>query len=120
MNGILSARMREAGMPFKLIFGVELPRLQDIAREFPQDADLAQTLWSQNIRETRLLAIMLMPPDAFTQEKANLWAESMLTAEEAQIMAMLLLPKTKAGKAVSITWLHMCLPLSAPFAHSGN
>ena len=44
MNGILSARMREAGMPFKLIFGVELPRLQDIAREFPQDADLAQTL----------------------------------------------------------------------------
>ena len=31
MNGILSARMREAGMPFKLIFGVELPRLQSIA-----------------------------------------------------------------------------------------
>ncbi len=25
MNGILSARMREAGMPFRLIFGVELP-----------------------------------------------------------------------------------------------
>ena len=111
MNGILSARMREAGMPFKLIFGVELPRLQDIAREFPQDADLAQTLWSQNIRETRLLAIMLMPPDAFTQEKANLWAESMLTAEEAQIMAMLLLPKTKVGRAVSIMWLEAGKPL---------
>ena len=111
MNGILSARMREAGMPFKLIFGVELPRLQDIAREFPQDADLAQTLWSENIRETRLLAIMLMPPDAFTQEKANEWAESMLTAEEAQIMAMLLLPKTKVGRAVSIMWLEAGKPL---------
>lgn len=116
MNGILSARMREAGMPFKLIFGVELPRLQDIAREFPQDADLAQTLWSENIRETRLLAIMLMPPDAFTQEKANLWAESMLTAEEAQIMAMLLLPKTKVGKAVSITWLEAGKPLPSTCA----
>lgn len=111
MNGILSARMREAGMPFKLIFGVELPRLQDIAREFPQDADLAQHLWSENIRETRLLAIMLMPPDAFTQEKANEWAESMLTAEEAQIMAMLLLPKTKVGRAVSIMWLEAGKPL---------
>lgn len=31
MNGILSARMREAGMPYKLVFGVELPRLQTIA-----------------------------------------------------------------------------------------
>lgn len=111
MNGILSARMREAGMPFKLIFGVELPRLQDIAREFPQDAELAQNLWSQNIRETRLLAIMLMPPEAFTQEKANEWAETMLTAEEAQIMAMLLLPKTKTGKAVSIIWLEAGKPL---------
>ena len=44
MNGILSARMREAGMPFKLIFGVELPRLQSIADEFPKDKDLANQL----------------------------------------------------------------------------
>ena len=30
MNGVASARMREAGAPYKLIFGVELPRLQEI------------------------------------------------------------------------------------------
>ena len=111
MNGILSARMREAGMPFKLIFGVELPRLQSIAAEFSQDADLAQRLWKQNIRETRLLAIMLMPADAFTAETSNIWAEEMLTAEEAQVMAMMLLSKTKHAKETCLSWLMEAKPL---------
>ena len=65
MNGILSAQMREAGMPHKLIFGVELPRLQSIAHEFPPDKGLANSLWSQDIREAKLLAIMLMPAEGF-------------------------------------------------------
>ena len=105
MNGILSARMREAGMPFKLIFGVELPRLQNIAEEFPCNTDLANHLWNQNIRETKLLSIMLMPPETFTLQVANTWAETMVTAEEAQIMAKLLLPKAKQAKEISTSWL---------------
>lgn len=116
MNGILSARMREAGMPFRLIFGVELPRLLNIAEEFPNDVNLANQLWEQNIRETRLLAIMLMPPEAFTQETANVWAKTMLTAEEAQIMAMMLLPKTKHAKEVCMKWLKAGEPLSSTCA----
>lgn len=112
MNGILSARMREAGMPFKLIFGVELPRLQSIASEFPQDRELALCLWSQNIRETRLLAIMLMPPETFTPQTAKEWAEALQTAEEAQIMAMMLLPKTRFAKEICMDLLTegKCLP----------
>jgi len=105
MNGILSARMREAGMPFKLIFGVELPRLQSIAAEFAQDADLAQNLWNQNIRETKLLAIMLMPIDAFSEELSKIWAETLATAEEAQVLAKFLLSKTNHAKQTSIAWL---------------
>ena len=62
MNGILSARMREAGAPYKLVFGVELPRLQSIANEFQPSRQLAQELWNENIRECKLLATMLMPP----------------------------------------------------------
>ena len=46
MNGILSAKMREAGAPYKLVFGVELPRLQSIAREFAPSRTLAQQLWN--------------------------------------------------------------------------
>ncbi|MBP3711405.1 MAG: DNA alkylation repair protein [Bacteroidaceae bacterium] len=116
MNGILSARMREAGMPFKLIFGVELPRLQSIAKDFPQDAELAKRLWSQSIREMRLLAIMLMPPETFTFKVAEEWGKTMLTAEEAQIMAMMLLPKTSACKEVCMAWIEEGKSLTATSA----
>ncbi|MEE1087744.1 MAG: DNA alkylation repair protein, partial [Bacteroidaceae bacterium] len=61
MNGVLSAQMRQAGMPYRLVFGVELPRLREIAREFPSDRALAQNLWNQPIRECKMLAAMLMP-----------------------------------------------------------
>lgn len=105
MNGVLSARMREVGMPFKLIFGVELPRLQSIANEFDQDKNLANQLWSENIRETKLLAIMLMPPKDFNIEVANSWAKTMVTAEEAQVLAMMLLSKTKQAEEISLAWL---------------
>lgn len=105
MNGILSSRMRKAGMPYRLIFGVELPRLQNIACEFVQDAALANYLWEQNIRETRLLAIMLMPLEAFTSETANHWAETLLTAEEAQVLSMHLLSKSNIAKTVCLDWL---------------
>ena len=116
MNGVLSARMREAGMPYKLIFGVELPRLQSIAQEFTQDKDLANQLWQENIRETRLLAIILMPPEAFSTEMSRKWAETMVTAEEAQVMAMMLLPKTKQAKEISLAWLKEGKPLPATCA----
>ena len=113
MNGILSARMREAGMPFRLIFGVELPRLRSIADECQQDAELAAQLWSQNIRETRLLAIMLMPPEAFSPEMASEWAETIVTAEEAQVMAMMLLSETPHAKETSMALLNQGKPLPA-------
>ena len=116
MNGILSARMREAGMPFNLIYGVELPRLQIIANEFPQDAELACHLWKQNIRETRLLAIMLMPVEDFDAEMSKKWTETMVTSEEAQVLAMMLLSKAKHAKETSIEWLKEGEPLRATCA----
>ena len=116
MNGILSARMREAGMPFRLIFGVELPRLRSIADDFPKDADFANHLWQQNIRETRLLAIMLMPPETFSSERANAWSETMLTAEEAQVLAMMLLSKTSEAKEICLAWLKEGKPLPSTCA----
>ncbi len=106
MNGILSAQMRNAGMPFNLIYGTELPRLQDIAREFPADAALADHLWHMHIRETRLLALMIMPPEAFSPEQAEEWGRTMVTAEEAQLMAMLLLSNAPQAKTIATKWLN--------------
>lgn len=106
MNGILSARMRDAGVPFSLIYGTEVPRLQGIAREFPADSALAEHLWHLHIRETRLLALMIMPPEAFSPELADEWGRTLVTAEEAQLMAMLLLSNAPQAKAIATEWLN--------------
>ena len=75
MNGVLSAQMRAAGMPYRLVFGVELPRLQEIAREFTPSRALAQALWHENVRECKILATMLMPADKMLPEVADIWME---------------------------------------------
>ena len=51
MNGTASASMREKGLAYKLNFGVELPRLKQIAAQYEKNHELAQALWKENIRE---------------------------------------------------------------------
>ena len=84
MNGVASAYMRENGMNYKLNFGVELPRLRDIAAGYPADHVLAQALWKEDIRECKLLAAMLQPTDTFYPEIADIWVEAMPNTEIAQ------------------------------------
>lgn len=105
MNGILSAQMRQAGMPYKLVFGVEQPRLLDIAREFTPSRQLAQQLWNENIRESKLLACILMPKDEFVPELADIWVEEIPTAEVAQIFVMQLMQHTPKAAEQSFEWI---------------
>lgn len=105
MNGILSARMREAGAPYKLVFGVELPRLQSIANEFQPSRQLAQELWNENIRECKLLATMLMPPQEFLPEMADIWVDEIPTAEVAQVLCMQLLSKEPWCAVTAFEWI---------------
>jgi len=111
MNGILSARMREAGAPYKLVFGVELPRLQSIANEFQPSRQLAQELWNENIRECKLLATMLMPPQDFLPEMADIWVDEIPTAEVAQVLCMHLLSKEPWCAVVAFEWIASPSPM---------
>ena len=88
MNGIAGKAMRDAGMPYHVIWGIELPRLRSIASQFQQDRRLAQQLWNENVRESRLLAILLTPKDQFLPQVADIWAQEFKTTEEASLMSM--------------------------------
>lgn len=63
MNGIVSAHQRRQGLDYKINFGVEIPRIKEIAAEYPKSKELATALWKENIRECKLLAIFLMPQE---------------------------------------------------------
>lgn len=56
-------------------------------------AALASALWKEDVRECRLLACMLMPTSDFPEDLAEVWVEQLRFAEEAQALAMHLLPR---------------------------
>ena len=66
MNGVTSSQQRRLGMNYNIIFGVSIPHLKEIAAKFPKDATLAQTLWKENIRESKLLGIYLLPEEMYS------------------------------------------------------
>lgn len=91
-NGIVADALRKAGMPYNIIFGLQLPQLTQIARSFNPDLSLAKELWKdKNVRESRLLACYLFPKDEVTEELALELAESVRTFEEADILCFRLL-----------------------------
>lgn len=91
MNGVVSSSLRQQGLSYRMNFGVDQPRLIEIAQECTPSLELAQALWKTDTRELRLLAPMLMPREDFDQELAQLWIEQINFAEEAQVLVMHLL-----------------------------
>ena len=79
MNGVLSQSLREKGIKYRLIFGVELPRLKGIAAGYEQNHDLAQALWKEDIRECKILAAYLQPAESFDAELADFWKQVIQT-----------------------------------------
>ncbi len=105
MNGVVSKSMREQGLNYKLNFGVELPRLKEIASRYGKNHELAQALWKENIRETKILAGMLQPLDSFFPEIADIWVEDMQYPEIAEITCMTLFQYLPYAPAKAFEWM---------------
>jgi len=104
MNGIASAAMRQTE-DYRVNFGVELPRLQNIATEFEPSHELAQALWKESVRECRILATLLMPAKGFDPELCDVWAGDILTVELAQIFALYLMRRLPYASQKAFEWI---------------
>lgn len=105
MNGVASTQMRERGLVYKLNFGIELPRLQSIASDYKPDHELAQALWKENIRESKILAAMLMPTDDFCLDIAEIWIEQIPTIEIAELTVMNLFQRLPYASSAAFRWM---------------
>lgn len=91
-NGIVADTLRNAGMSYHIIFGLQLPQLSRIAQTLTPELSVAAELWNdKNVRESRLLACYLFPKDKISEKKALELAESVQTYEEADILCFRLL-----------------------------
>lgn len=105
MNGPVSASMREKGLAYKINFGVELPRLQEMSEEFPHTYELSAALWKEDIRECKILAGMLMPVEQFDAELAEIWIEQMRFTEEAECTVMHLFSRAPWASTKAFEWI---------------
>ena len=104
MNGVASAAMRQTD-DYRVNWGIELPRLQQIAEEFGKNHDLAQALWKESVRECKILATLIQPVDPFDEDLADIWMESIHTAEIAQIASLHLFQYLPYATDLAFGWI---------------
>lgn len=103
MNGIVSAHQRSQGLNYKINFGVEIPRLKEIAGQYEKSEPLATALWQDNIRECKLLAIFLLPQASYPA-LADKWIAEVPFTEIADHLAMNILCKLPGAPAKALQW----------------
>ena len=83
-NGIIADVLRKAGSPYRIIFGLTIPQLAEVAQATPHTRELAEKLWANTTtRESLLLAPMLMPREEFSCEDAEAWCREIACFEVA-------------------------------------
>lgn len=105
MDGVASRSMRDKGLDYKINWGVPLPSLKTLATEYGKDYNLAVELWKENIRECKILATMIMPPEEMKADMVNLWMSDITNQEIAETAAFYLLQYIENAKDFAFKWL---------------
>ena len=105
MNGVASGSMREAGIGYKLNFGVGIPSLKEIAKQAGKDQELAVALWKEDIRECRILAAMIYPEEQFLPDLADLWIEQIEFPDLAEVCSMYLFCRMPGAAQSAFCWI---------------
>ena len=108
MDGAVAQSMRDKGLDYHLNWGATIPRLQAKAEEIKamfnvsDDSErsefnvsslmfnlyeLSIALYKENVRECKILASMLMPPDEILPEVVDIWQEQIPSQEIAEQLA---------------------------------
>jgi len=110
MNGIVADKMTQNGISYKKNYGVDIPRIKEIAKLYAPKHDLAQRLWSLQVRETMIMATLLEPVDKFTEELAQQWVETFNQIEIVEQTCMNLFSKLSFAASLSLKWIQSDKP----------
>lgn len=112
MDGATAQSMRDKGLRYRLNWGATLPRLREKADETGPDYELAIALWKEDVRECKILATMIMPPDEMLPDVADIWMEQTDSVEIAEQAAYNLFQHLPYAAEKAFGWL--ASPLDLP------
>ena len=104
MDGVASTSMRNKGLDYKINWGVGIPELRNIAQEYGKDYALAIELWKENIRECKILATLIMPPDEMLPELVEIWMVQTPTQEIAEMAVFNLYQHLDYAPVLAFQW----------------
>ena len=105
MNGAVVDSMREKGIEYALSYGVSIPTVRALARQYAPDDELARLLYQQQVRELQLAALSIAVPENVTIDELPFWAKAVTTVEMAENVATVLIARTKIAKEAVGEWL---------------
>lgn len=104
-DGETADLMKESGARYRLNYGVSVVYLRKIAGDFPKSEALASRLWAREIRETMILATMLVDFESLPEESLNEWGQMLHTIELSEQIGRNLLSGEKVSPQFLIDWL---------------
>ena len=111
MDGAVAKSMRDKSVDYRLNWGATLPRLRAKADELGPNYDLAIALFKENVRECKILATMMMPPNEVLPEVIDIWMEQITTQEIAEQAAFNLFQYLPYAPEKAYTWMASEKPL---------
>ena len=105
MDGVISKSMRDKGTDYKLNWGATIPRLRAKADEIGKNYDLAIALFKEDVRECKILATMIMPPNEVLPEVIDIWMEQITSQEIAEQAAFNLYQYLPYAPEKAYTWI---------------
>ncbi len=83
-NGPVVDSMKNLGLEYKRNLGVSTIDLKDIAKEYTGQNDLALYLWKKDLRETKLLSLMIVNPEQLTEDEIEEYIQGITNIELAE------------------------------------
>ena len=97
--------MAQKGMGYKINWGVPFHELRKMAAPYTPDYELAIELWKENIRECKIMATLIMPPERMSPELTDVWTDLPVQQELAEMLAFNLLQHVDFAPALAYQWM---------------
>jgi hypothetical protein len=104
MNGETAEQMEKRGIYYKLNYGIGLVTLREKAKSLPGDSELADRLWHRSIRETMILASLIIPKEEMTYERGVEWSTLINNCELVEQAALNIFGKTTSAERLVEEW----------------
>lgn len=104
MNGVVASSMRQKGVDYHVNFGLTAPLIKRIADTHEKRRELAEHLWKEPVRESKILATMLYPEDEFSETVAKSWFDALEQPEIADQLCYNLAGKQPYAAALALRY----------------